>query len=966
MLDGNGSSSYTEVAMATPLLQQLRRGINRILLSFFPPRFEEGSIPEQLWRSNFSEKGAKRGFEEESSPSFSSFYRDRSFRLRFKRPGIFAWADYRRYRYRNFVLELELEFPNPPSASSRPLSTPPEQSSDEAAVAAGIIFRKGSEGTYYYFLLSDRGYFRFDLVFNGHPRTLIPWTALVSTAPDRSSVGKDPLGDPSEEPLEKPLEKPLEGPPSKRKIKVIALGTSFYFFVDDRWVGELEEDSIESGMVALAGQCYRITDGKEPIISFTSLKLESRPPEVEVEYLRWTRAIKPDPQQRIILARRLLGSGNPGPALVQLRRAFTGEREPDPSEQLLIGRTYLLLGMYDSALSSFESLLSTKAAPDAAMGAEVAAPAPAEAEVLAPAEVAVTAEAGISGEPGGEIYEEAAVGKVEVLYLQNRFDDLDRFIRELPGSVQELPLVQNLLGNSCFALGRFEEALTSYEAAFTGDPAIPRYALNAGGAAERVGTIDRAQSYYREAAKELFRQEEWEELDAALVRLRSLDPDDPVAGAIEGKICFQDGDLEQAAKWLLPLSGRESDDSAVYYLSALIYLHRGDLEAASRQLDRALDLEPAYPLYRFKRAEIDYLSGQGDEAVVRSILEADSENGWACNLLGLILLEKGRSSEAREAFEEALKLLPEASDIAVNLSEALLQQDGADGALQLPWFENPGDDLLLIHRRGVLEIKAGKMERGADTLLGGVELLRRDGDATSSALSLQLREDAAAALLSVDRVPEAERLLSRLIEEAPTASRYLLLGRAALRIGEYSRAEASLRKACEEEPRDPFYPLELALLQFDRARYSEAEKLLHRAESLLEADVEDDVEDSVEAGKIPAPGKTERDLASRITAFRETLYHQGGREYLCSGCSRSWWVPSDLKAPERLRLKGEAPPEAPAGRCPSCGDIYCVSCGMATLKDGRFHCPTCGVPLNLNDEGLKIAMLECLDAQERE
>lgn len=858
--------------MAPHLFQRLIRRVNRLLLNHFPRKPEPGALVQRRWESSFSENGNRRRFEEEQGAGYSARYEQDRFVIDLKKPGIFAWSRERLYRYGDFAAELEFDLP-----AGRSGQTGPAEEGGGMRCAGGIILRQVTDDTFYYFLVGDTGMFRFDFVFNGHPRVLVPWTAAGNSG-------------------------------GTFTLKLIARGTSFTFFVNGSWVGEIDDDGAESGSIALAAQRYHEgePEGSLPV-RFRRLMIESRPLETEIEYIRWTRAIPPSPERRIVFARRLFGFGNYGPALVQLRKAFTS-RPPDPRERLFVAECSLRLGFHESALEQFEA-------------------AAAELPEL----------------------EEARTGKANVLYLQNRFGELVEYLESLEEPLRGRPVLLNLRGNALSALGRFSEAARACRAAFEADPETAVYGLNAASAllsAGGPGAEREAAELYRECARTFFRRQELEDLETALSALRRIEPSDPAAAAIEGKMAFQDGEFERAGELLRPLAEAGCEDSAVHYLCALLDLRAGNLEAALAGSEKACRLEPGYPLYRFKHAEILYLLGRGDPEQARAAAQMDEENGWAWNLLGLLLLDRngeaGRDAvEALDALEKAVGLLPDEPEPLINRSEALLRLRGTTAALESldagSFRDGEGKTVsaVILNRRGNLLSREERFGEASDAYLAAAALEPREP---------LWRENAAAALLEADRVPEADRLLARLLEEEPTAARYRLTGRSALRTGEYARAEAAFNAAVQADPEDPASRIDMARLLMLRERFAGADEALSEAERLLE-------------DAAPSP------LKEQALRLRERLRESGGTVYRCASCGRSWWAPKDAAAPERLLLKGEPPAEAPAGGCSGCGAVYCVACAMETLSGGRFHCPACALPLKLNDPGLRAVMMKVLERE---
>ncbi|HUX22669.1 MAG TPA: hypothetical protein VMW69_15645, partial [Spirochaetia bacterium] len=167
------------------------------------------SIVTERWETKFFWKQRSR-FREEQSESYEAVFEGRELVLRLKRENLFAWVNDPLYRYRDFVLEADLEL-DPTGAHS----------------SAGLIFRYVNESTYYYFLVSTRGYFRFDVVFNGNPMRLIDWTELpLPASGDTSAIGP---GEQTQGPQE-------FGLGHTHKLRVVANGSRFTLCCDEQWV----------------------------------------------------------------------------------------------------------------------------------------------------------------------------------------------------------------------------------------------------------------------------------------------------------------------------------------------------------------------------------------------------------------------------------------------------------------------------------------------------------------------------------------------------------------------------------------------------------------------------------------------------------------------------------------------------------------------------------------------------------
>ncbi len=103
--------------------------------------------------------------------SYEAAYEGRAYVLTLKKDRVFAWetlAEERRFT--DFILEAEVE-PDPSNGHS----------------AAGVIFRHVNDENFYSFLLSSRGNFRVDILFNNHPMKLVDWTRVPEPDPERGS-----------------------------------------------------------------------------------------------------------------------------------------------------------------------------------------------------------------------------------------------------------------------------------------------------------------------------------------------------------------------------------------------------------------------------------------------------------------------------------------------------------------------------------------------------------------------------------------------------------------------------------------------------------------------------------------------------------------------------------------------------------------------------------------------------------
>ena len=132
----------------------------RFVRDFFERAFlirrglDSESIVQERWNASFRSFARKR-FSQESGSQYQAYHRDGSFILRLRKKNLFGWTISPYYRYTDFCIEAELAF-GPRNGYS----------------AVGLALKHANDNNFYYFLLSNRGFFRFDLVFNANPMTL--------------------------------------------------------------------------------------------------------------------------------------------------------------------------------------------------------------------------------------------------------------------------------------------------------------------------------------------------------------------------------------------------------------------------------------------------------------------------------------------------------------------------------------------------------------------------------------------------------------------------------------------------------------------------------------------------------------------------------------------------------------------------------------------------------------------------
>ena len=677
----------------------------------------------EKWATTFGRFSAAR-LVEEDAPKYRARRRRRTFRLTLKRRQLFAWVTNRVHRYRDFVLEAEASFGEGNGHS-----------------ALGFVLRHADDGNYYYFLVSKNGMFRFDLVFNGNPTPLIAWV-------------RDPrLG-------------------GHLSLRIVVRGTHFAFFADDRWIGEVDDETIGVGRIGFAAQNYDERDGAVFLLS--RLALNSRPIDVERDYARWVEHVPVDPESRLRLAQAFFDQGQFAPAAVQIRRALKG-REGAADELLLLARALSRLHMTDEALRAAQRALALD--PDRL-----------------------------------ESIEEYA----SLLYLAGRHEEADAQLAAAARRLEDNPAMLNLHGNVKHALGEFGPAAEAYLKAAEIDPGMPQYHLNAARALLARDRNHHALEEFLRAARLLFAQEAYGDLSLVLAHIRRLDRGNLTGRAIAAKVLYRDGDRRGASAVFRDLVAEGSDDSAVSYLLALTLIETGQRREALLHLRRAVALEPEAVLYRFRLAENLFLLGEECGPALNAAVTVGPADPWVCNLAGQIAMDEGDLATAARYFAAAREADSDAPEIALNSSECLLRQGDVAAAQAVLDSHAPGDPRLTNQRGNI----AARLGRHAEAVSWYEKALEGDPE------NPDYMKNCAAACIETDMILRAEELLNWLTETAPSPEVYNLNASLAQVKGERGRAELSLKAGLELDPESSDLRLNLALVFMEREDVDRARELV--------------------------------------------------------------------------------------------------------------------------------------------
>ncbi|MBN1685271.1 MAG: tetratricopeptide repeat protein [Spirochaetales bacterium] len=694
-------------------------------------KVDPSDVAEEVWVPGFKNPKRER-FVEEDTKAVRIRVGGGTLSLVLKKKNLFGWAENPLYRYRDFVIEASIDV-----------------SAHNGHSAAGFLMRRADELNYYFFLVSPAGFFRFDVVFNGNPRTLIPWTACTPR-------------------------------PDNIMMRIIARGSYFGFFLDEDWIGEIEDDTIDAGNITFAAQNYDETDTAR--FDLSRLKINSLPYEVEAQYYRWRRYIPVNPERRVVLARSLASRGRFPAACIQFNLAAK-ELELGLEDLLILSECYLQNSMVEEAARTIDKALA------------------------------------VDGENPATL-----TAKADLLYRRNRIIELRDFLAQHPVILKDNGVMWNLYGNAWHILGNREEAAHAYEMACEIDPETSIYRINAARMWESMGETEKALDDYLKAARLLFREEGYAELSGILPQIERLDAGNLEALAIRGKLAFSEGQFEEAEKAFDTALAGKSDDSSLHYLYGMLLAQRGEREKAAGYFEKATELEPDYYLYWFRRAENEHLLNQSPQASLERALELAPDDKWVLNLAGLVELEHERNPRAlgllSRAYSQVKKdgeiLDPDNEDIYINYAEALCRSGNASEAVSLL---SPGRDRpAIINQIGNIFSRQGDYEEAVNAYERAIRL---DPD------NRDLRLNCAAACIEADRILRAEEILGSLLDSREDASAYNLMGNAAQIKGELKRAEAAYLRALTIDRGHEEAAVNLADLQVRLGKFEEANGTIH-------------------------------------------------------------------------------------------------------------------------------------------
>jgi tetratricopeptide (TPR) repeat protein len=779
---------------------------------------EPGSTVEELWEAELSGAGKGR-FLAGPGPGYAARYEPGRLELELARPDLFAWTEAPLYRHVDLVLEGSFLLPKA-----------------NFDTACGFLFRYADEGNFYAALVSSKGYFRLDAVFNGKPRPVVAWTEI-------------PL----------PLEEREEG--FSFSLRVIARGEHFTLCVNDHWAAEAADGTFRSGHLAFAAQRYGASSGAEPPrFALLSCLLESRPFEVEAQYYRWNRYILPDAAARRRLAETYFAMGEYLAAAVQIRK-IERRRALDADECFLKAEVALRLELREEAEAALDACLAADAGrKDAAEEkanllyiqgrnlelrealAALLPQMPGNARLLCLSGHARFALGDFAG-AAADYRAAADLDPAQALFRMNEARAWDQAKRPAEAASAYF---------AAASLFYAQEADDDLELALNRLMALrPRR--------EEVRTI---------RAKTLFRQGKREEATRLLAELA------------------RKGSRDSAVHYLLGIALTEKGERA----KALGCFRR----AIELEPDCALyAFRLAESLFLIQGAQ-----GAADEvaAAVARALELAPGDGWVLNLAGQAAAARSDPDEARRFFEAACAALPEAFEPALNLAELESREGRLEAAAsRLAPFGERAECRNAAGNAYARAAGGAEPERRDELLLAASRHYEAACSLAPGEASYQA--NLAAAYFELERYSDAEERARRALDLGPEPRAYLIAGELALVFGDRARAEASFRVGLEASPRDGSLLFALGRLHLGLGRTKKAEELAKRLIPVdpdrarrLEAEILERNTERLECATCGRAWRVPRDLPAQSRSNIRAMPPDGAPAGACPRCGKAFCI----------------------------------------------------------------------------
>lgn len=264
-----------------------------------------------------------------------------------------------------------------------------------------------------------------------------------------------------------------------------------------------------------------------------------------------------------------------------------------------------------------------------------------------------------------------------------------------------------------------------------------------------------------------------------------------------------------------------------WHLAGAIDLQRGDLQASSLKIEKAIELDAAQAEFHRTLARARVASGAFADAAAsaRRAIALDATNADAWVVLGLGL-EATDPQSAQAAWEKAVALAPASPEAHFRIGD--LQRRKRDYAAAVASYRAAraagADHPVLSNNLGLALQELGQSDEAERCYRRAIELQPGLVEASANLGDLLSRQQ---------RPAEAVRAYQQALALKPSvAALWQNLGLCQHRMGALAQAQASLRRAAELDPRDTRTLINLAAIQLALQRETEALPFIRQALAL--------------------------------------------------------------------------------------------------------------------------------------
>lgn len=686
----------------------------------------------EQWSSDFSNSASRR-FIEEDGDGYSSHF-DKGFNLKIYRKNIYAWSVNPQYQYKNLHVDAVIDF----SACKKIIPETISSSDSKAGVCAfGFLLRYIDEANHLSVLLSDKGFFRIDAVFNGNQIPLIGWTE----AP----------------PMQGKYEKQYEK--NHIPIQIILNDTSIALIINCTLALLLDDDTIQSeGYTAFAGQNW--DDYEEVSACLKFISIESRDVQCDAAYQTWSSGEVFSSNYRMQLARSYSAVGRNIPALIETKKALNqGITHID--DCLFASQLYLSQNLFEEAF-----------------------------EIIQKASSIFPNEAAILEETASILYMWGKYNELSDFY--KKIDD-KKTASAILASIEGHYLALQGEWQKAYTRYTLAASLDSAQSMHLKNAAAMLTKL---GNIEESNAI--LLSLLAECIEQKDLQG-FTNIENEIAE-KSLTPDQKnILLASRGKKAYLEGNVEKAKELLekyLSKRGTKKDIEALFALS-LIYFEEGNFEESESILLKIIKEEGAKASYYRVLSECKAKLNKKEEALefVEKALSLDDSDGWALYLKASLLYEQGNIDDAFAAVYAALSVLNEELCILHLYAKLMKEKGRLDEVLSILDALGVHSGKGTSYRTDALHMCANfyaqtqRYEEAHTRYQKALELSPKD---------TILICDYAELCLKMENINEADNLVSNIFTNNAPVKLYEILASIAVKKGEFTRAEITLKQGLND------------------------------------------------------------------------------------------------------------------------------------------------------------------------